>query len=144
MEQRSSKPLPVNQLAFEQAAMEQICTRSALSGDIIRKQYVAATMVGRWGSGKGLFTDFAVSDGAVPVPTDKRDPTGYAFFDIEGVDSETARTHDGCNLVMCQLEFSDGGLIRFIECFNFGGSWPTEFYVWRESEHHAVPRSLNG
>lgn len=124
--------------------MEQICARSGLIGDIIRKQYAAASVAGRWGSGAEFFTDFAVPIDVVPVPSETQDSIGFAFFDIEGVDGETARTPDGSNLIMCRLECSDSGMISCLECFNFGGGWPTAYYVWRLGDVEAAPRLQNG
>jgi hypothetical protein len=127
-EQHPSKPLPANQLAFEQAAMEEICSRLGAVGDIVRKQYRAAGVAERWGSGAGFYTDFDVPNTVERLPSITAKTFGDAFFETVGVGG-----NGGYGLIGCQLHQADG-ILFCLECYTLGGDgeWPTHEYVWRD------------
>jgi len=132
VEQHPSKPLPANQLAFEQAAMAEICARSGALGEIIRQQYLAAEVTERWGSGAGFYTDYELGEGQAPMPHMIFKDVAIAIFDMIGVGRIEDESADGYGAMMCQLNFSDDGRSFGLECVDFGGGrWPTAWYVWR-------------
>jgi len=143
-EQHPSKPLPANQLAFEQAAMEEICARSGPLGEIIRKQYLAARVTERWGSGAGFYTDYEVEECSDRVRDEVFDQVAIATFEMTGVGRVEHETADGYLLMMCQLHVSKEGVLYCLECVNFGGGrWPTDWYVWRDVPGDGARRSSN-
>lgn len=126
MYEHPSKPLPANQLDFERAAMAELCTGLDAVGDIVRKQYMAAGVAERWGSGAGFYTDFDVPNTMERLPRDTPKTFGDAFLEVVGVGR-----NGGFGLIGCQLHQADG-ILLCLECYNFGGEWPTDDYVWRD------------
>jgi len=132
VKQSPSQPLPANQLAFEQAAMEQICARSGHLGEIVRRNYLSAMVVERWGSGAGFYTDYEVGSGDVAMPRRLFREMAIATFEMMGAGRIQDESPDGYVVMMCQLNFADDGRSFGLECVNFGGGrWPSDWYVWR-------------
>ena len=131
-EQPPSKSLPVNQLAFEEAALAEICARSGELGDIIGRQFRSAKVEERWGSGAGFYTYYDVDESEVRMPREALHQVAIAKFEMMGIGPVEYETSDGFVLMMCQLHVSRDGLITCLECVNFGGGWPTAWYTWRE------------
>lgn len=129
MRERASMPLPTNQLAFEQAVMEEICAQAGVVGDILRQQYRSAVVTDRYGSGAGFFTTYDVPADIVRIPQDKCDASYQTFFEMKGVGDADLRSADGYNLMMCHLCLWNDGRINFLECVSFGGGiWPEAWY----------------
>ncbi len=144
-EQRPSKPLPANQLTFEQAAMEQICELSGNLGEIVKRNYQSAKVVERWGSGAGFYTDYEIGPNDVAMPHRLFGDMAIATFEMMGVGRIEDESPDGYVLMMCQLNFSDDGRSFGLECVNFGGGrWPSDRYVWRNVARVRHLGSSNG
>lgn len=131
-ERPPSKILPVNQLAFERWVIEKICSKAGSTGSIVRQQYVQSTVVGRWGSGCGFYTDYQVPDQVKRISDGDFAKLSNVYFEVMGVGTDVSRTVDGFDMIMCNLSAWNDGRISCLECVNFGGDWPTGWYVWRE------------